>query len=69
MVQPSAEFQPLRPEVLACQERAESLRVEADEVADAALFWASLRTDCCTDADPTCDDPRCYRAWREYPDG
>jgi hypothetical protein len=59
----------LRPEVLACQERAEALRVEADEVTDAAAFWASLRTDCCADDDPACADPRCYRTWREYPDG
>lgn len=59
----------LRPEVLACQEQAESLRVQADAVFDAAEFWASLRTDCCTGNDQDCDDPLCYRSWRTYPDG
>jgi len=56
----------LRPEVLALQRRAEDLRVEAEDAFDMAMFVASLRSDCCQDG---CDDPRCYRAWKAYPNG
>lgn len=58
----------LRREVLVCQERAESLRVEADEAFEMAVFWASLVADCCDGVEP-CDHPLCYEAWRNYPHG
>jgi hypothetical protein len=58
----------MRPEVLACQERAESLRVEAEEVADAAIFWALL-DDHQHGNGEGCDDSSCYEAWKAYPDG
>lgn len=37
--------------------------------AEANRWPTDLRTDCCTDADPSCDNAYCYRAWRAYPDG
>lgn len=60
----------LRREVMACQKEAEDLRSKADEVADAAAFWAGL-VDHEHDGNSTvgCEDPNCYEAWRDYPDG
>ena len=58
----------LRPEVLACQKRAQELRADADEMDEAADFWALLVDHRHADGE-TCEDFLCLEAWRMYPDG
>lgn len=57
-----------RPAVMAQTRRSESLRAQADEAADTAIFLAGL----VHHGHPVgecCDAEDCYQAWELYPNG